>query len=296
MQKEPFKIAALGEVLWDVFESGPRFGGAPANFACSAAAIAVDRAQVQMLSAVGKDSLGTEALSALHQHGVGTDYVQIKDYPTGQVNITVDNQGIASYEFAANCAWDNLQTRPADLDLATKLSTICFGTLGQRSATSKQAIQDIVAATSADALRIFDINLRQPFFDRATVQESLELANVLKLNDAELPIIAEWFELTGTEDVLLRACAERWKLQAVALTRGERGALILRGEELHDCPGIQTKVVDTVGAGDAYTARLALGLLDDEELPVINRQACKLAAFVCSQPGANPQLGEEFRV
>ena len=283
------KIAAIGEVLWDVFDTGPRFGGAPANFACSIASLAPPGSQVEMVSAVGNDELGDSALAELRKHGLGVEYVQQLDFPTGRVDISVNASGNASYEFAENCAWDNLVASPNLMRLAAELDVVCFGTLGQRSSISKSTIQSFVGASSPAALRILDINLRAPFYDESTVRQSLGLANVLKLNDEELPVLAQWLDLEGTETELLSSLVSQFELKAVALTRGEHGALIGRGDEMDECSGVAAQVVDTVGAGDAFTAAWALGLLANEDLTVINRRACEIAAKVCAQRGATPR-------
>ena len=155
---------------------------------------------------------------------------------------------------------------------------------------SRTTIQRFVNATSSDSLRIFDVNLRKPFYSDDVIRTSLDLANVLKLNDEELPILAEMFDLAGTDLESLKGLASLHQLKCVALTRGENGALIIRGDGVVEQPGIPTQVVDTVGAGDAFTAALTLGLLDELDLEAIIQNASRIAAFVCSQSGATPQL------
>ena len=289
-QQPRLKIAAIGEVLWDVFESGPRFGGAPVNFACSVAALAGSHAEVSMVSAVGDDELGRDALQQMAQRAVVTGHVATVERPTGRVDVVLDGNGVASYRFLADCAWDQLEWKESFASLASGLNVVCFGSLGQRDDTSRATIQRFVAGTAASCLRVFDVNLRAPFYDQETVRQSLQLANVLKLNDEELPLLAQWFGFGGDESELLRALAETFELQCVALTRGENGAMILRGDELSDSRGVEANVVDTVGAGDAYTASLVLGLLANDDLNLINQRACEVAAYVCSQPGATPGL------
>ena len=283
-------VVGLGEILWDVFPDGPRFGGAPANFACTAAGVGGAAVHVAMVSGVGNDDLGRDALRELREHGVDTAHVAVRQQPTGQVLVTLDSEGRASYEFAPDAAWDNLDWNPGLATLAAQADAVCFGTLGQRSAASRDTIQQFVAATPTTTLRVFDVNVRQPFVNEQVVLDSLKLANVLKLNDDELPLLAGWAGLQGSNVELLQQLAEKFSLRVVALTRGGAGAMLIAGDDVDEFGGMKTQVVDTVGAGDAFTAALTLGLLNGEELADINRAACELAAYVCSQPGATPAI------
>jgi fructokinase len=242
-----------------------------------------------MASSVGKDELGRKALEALEQHRVDTSCVSSSDRPTGQVLVELDASGSASYNFAADTAWDNLAWSEGFARLAARTNAVCFGTLGQRSDLSRATIRRFVAATPVGALRIFDINLRPPYYSDAVIRESLELANVLKLND-ELPVVATLCGLGGSAADVMQQLASRFELQAVALTRGHDGAVLARGREVHEQPGIHTEVIDTVGAGDAFTAALALGLLRQDDLAAVNQRACRVAAYVCSQSGATPAI------
>lgn len=283
-------IVGIGEVLWDMFPDSARFGGAPANFSCSAAGLGREQASVHLVSSIGTDDLGARAMAALQSRRVDTSCLISQDKPTGTVRVKLDDRGSATYEFAADTAWDNL-TWSADLaELAGRTDACCFGSLGQRSEMSRSTIQTFVNATPAGALRIFDVNLRPPFVSDAVLLDSLKLANALKLNDEELPVVAKLCGLTGTDETLLRQLSERFALHAVALTRGAEGAVLLRDGHISEHPGLKTTVVDTVGAGDAFTASLALGLLAGHALGTINQQACEVASFVCSQPGATPEL------
>ena len=284
-------IVGIGEVLWDIFPDGPRFGGAPANYACHAAGMG---ARSHMVSAVGRDELGEKALQALADRGVITESIQLNDRPTGAVFIKLDAEGKASYEFLENASWDHLQWSTGLEQLASEASAVCFGTLGQRSDASRQTIRRFVDATPASCLRIFDINLRPPFYVDETILASLEIANILKLNDDELPIVAKLAGIHGTDREITQSLAQRFNLQLVALTRGPHGALLVRSEEVSDHPGISVPVIDTVGAGDAFTAALTQGVLSELELDAINDRATRVAAFVCSQAGATPALAKEL--
>lgn len=289
-------IVGLGEVLWDVFPDGPRFGGAPANFACSAAQLAGSRAAVWMAGSVGLDDLGTRALAELRSHGVVTDCVTQAPHPTGQVLVELDAAGHATYTFAAGTAWDNLTWSHELAALAARSDVVCFGTLGQRSEISRKTIQRFVRETPPSCLRVFDINLRPPFWSADVVLESLELANILKLNDAELPVLRELLALPGTDRDVLKQLCERYSLKMVALTRGAAGSILLSSDgRCSELAGTPVEVVDTVGAGDAFTAALAVGLLEGMPLPALHDWAARVAAFVCTQPGATPRIPDSVR-
>jgi len=288
MNEQSPVVVGLGEILWDVFPDGPRFGGAPANFACHVAALGGNS---QIVSAVGRDELGQRALAELDNRHVGTRAVhRHQRRPTGTVTVSLDADGQASYEFAADTAWDALPWSEDLARLAERTLAVGFGTLGQRSKCSRETIRRFVVATPATALRVFDVNLRPPFVSDSVILESLTLSNVLKLNDEELPAVAALCDLSGSDVEVMRKLAEKFALRAVALTRGPDGAVLLRDGQISEHPGIETRVVDTVGAGDAFTAALVLGLLDGSDLGAINRSACRVAAFVCTQSGAAPQL------
>jgi fructokinase len=289
-------IVALGEILWDVFPDGPKFGGAPANFACTAAELAHGTAGIYIVGAVGPDALGREAICLLSSHGVNTSHVQLADYPTGQVNVTLDAAGKPTFEIAENTAWDHVDWLTDARRLAPQADVVCFGTLAQRSPVSRDTIRKFVSATRPDCLRILDINLRPPFWTDDVVRESLKLANVLKLNDAELPMLAKMFNLTGSDDEVLRELIKTNDLRLIALTRGADGATLISATgERSDQPVSPTKIVDTVGAGDGYTAALALALLRGESLESINTWGNRVAAFVCSQPGGTPHFPDSLR-
>lgn len=289
-------IVGLGEVLWDVFPDGPRFGGAPANFACLAAQLTAGDADVEMVSRVGRDELGPPAIAALREHGVGAKLVAESNWQTSRVDVTLDAAGVASYRFAEDVAWDHLEWTEALGELAAETKVVCFGTLAQRAEVSSATIQRFVYTTPPDALRVFDINLRTPYWSEKVIRESLELANVLKLNDAELPILAGMLKISGEPREQLRQLNERYSLRLTALTRGAEGSLLIGASgEASELPSQPTKIVDTVGAGDAFTAAMVVGFLKALPLGEINAWAGRVAAYVCSQPGAAPRLPESLR-
>ncbi len=287
---DQLRVVGLGEILWDVFPTGPRFGGAPANFACSMAGLADGKVHVFMAGAVGQDEFGCGAIDSLREHHVATSCVAVVPQETGQVLVQVDPEGHASYEFKSDAAWDNFPWSPELEQLAVDTDAVCFGTLGQRSQTSRQTIQRFVSTTSPTSLRIFDINLRPPFVDNEIILESLAIANVLKLNEDELPALAKLCDLQGSDLEILQRLAQRFQLRAIAYTQGADGAMLMKAEEVCQHSGVKTDVVDTVGAGDAFTAAFILGLLRDESLDAIIQAACNVASFVCSQSGATPKL------
>lgn len=293
-------IIGLGEILWDIFPDAARFGGAPANFACSAAGMKTIPAEVYMVSAVGSDPLGHQAIEAIKDHGVRTDAIEQNSKATGQVNVSVDEHGIASYEFAADAAWDNLHWSDDLAELAAQADAVCWGTLGQRCQTSQNVIEKFLSATNPECLRVLDINLRSPFWNQTLLRKSLPMANVLKCNEDELPVLSQIFEMNGDAHSVLLQLKQRFGLKLVALTRGGQDSILLfegeefEGEQTSQLPAIPTKVVDTVGAGDCFTAAIVLGMLDNMPLTDLHHWACQVSAYVCSQPGATPPIPTEL--
>ena len=286
-------VVGLGEVLWDLFPSGARFGGAPANFAYHAKQLGANALTV---SAVGTDELGERAIEKLCGFGMPTKYVQRNSKPTGQVHVEVDDKGHASYRFEEDCAWDHLVWKEELKELAANVAAVCFGTLCQRNLESGNTIQEFLAHVPDDRLKIYDINIRPPFFSDSVIVKSLELANVFKLNDDELPIVANAVGLSGDPVAQLQDLCEKFDLKLITLTRGSSGALLVGGGEVVEQEGVETTVKDTVGAGDSFTAAVVLGLLDGKPKKEIAKSACELAAFVCTQEGATPEYdGSRFR-
>lgn len=282
-------VVGIGEVLWDVYPDAAHFGGAPANFSIHSSSLG---AAAWMISAVGTDDLGDRALDSLRQRGVRCETVtRDSERRTGQVLVTLDTNGRPTYEFAADPAWDHLTWSDALAPLADSCAAVCFGTLAQRSPASRETIRRFVGATPHSALRVFDVNLRQRFYDENRLRESLEIANVLKLNEEELPIVTDLCGINAQDERdSLRQLVDRYHLRLAALTCGPRGALLLRGSEESWCPAPQIKVVDTVGAGDAFTASLVMDFIRGLSLAEMNERANAIAAFVCSQPGATAAL------
>ena len=289
-------IVGLGEILWDIFPDSAKFGGAPANFACSAAGLKSIPAEVCMLSAVGNDALGQQAIQSLLGHNVCTDAIQQNAKATGQVNVTIDQHGSASYEFAADTAWDNLKWSDDFASLAANADAVCWGTLGQRSKHSQKVIQQFVSSTNPECLRVLDINLRSPFWNESLLKESLPMANILKCNEEELVVLSKIFDMSGDDHSILLQIQKRFGMKLVALTRGSRDSILVhetgatRQTETSQLPSIPTEVVDTVGAGDCFTAAIVLGMLGNMKLTDLHRWACQASAYVCSQAGATPRI------
>lgn len=287
------KIVALGEVLWDLLPEGRMLGGAPANFAFHAHALG---AESGLISRVGDDDLGRDILQRFSATGLPVDGLQVDPAaPTGTVSVELSPDGQPRYIIHENVAWDAIAVSPEAMTAVTNADAVCFGSLAQRSPISRATIRALVAATPSRVWRIFDINLRQDYYTRETIGASLELANVLKLNETELPILARLFDLAGEPPDQIAALAARFDLRAVALTLGAGGSLLRVGATFSAHAGMPVKVRDTIGAGDSFTAMLALGLLADWPAAQINERANAIAAFVCSQAGATPELPPHLR-
>lgn len=275
-------VVGLGEVLWDMFPTGPQFGGAPANFACAAARQLGPEAKVEMVSAVGPDSLGADAIAALKRQGVGINGVQVGKLATGQVIVQLDVDGQATYRFADQQAWDEIRWTVDLENLARRCAVVCFGSLAQRNPVSRGTIEKFVS-NAQQAYRLFDINIRRPYFSAEVALAGMRLANVAKLNEDELPIVGSLIEASGDWREVARRIRERFDLQYLAVTRGADGALLLSAGEEHFAVAPKIEVASTVGAGDAYAAALVAGMLARKSVPEINQRAVELAADVCSR-------------
>ena len=282
-------IVALGEILWDLLPSGARLGGAPGNFACQAVR---QGTRTAVVSATGSDSRGEDTLRILQSHRVDTSLIaRLKDLPTGTVGVQLDAQGRASYQIHPNAAWDKIPWSTSLEHALVVSDAVYFGILAQRSSTSRNTIRRALQiARSLGIPRILDVNLRKPFFDPDMIRESLELATVLKLSEEELPEVAAASGIAkgGSSLQTLQGLLQRHQLELAALTMGEEGALVVSREEAVRQPGIPVHVRDTIGAGDAFTAALVCGLLEENNLPTIALRACKAAAATCAHSGAIP--------
>jgi len=287
------KVIGIGEFLWDVLPSGPRMGGAPANFACHAAALGADAA---VISRVGTDESGGRLVRELAERGVSTKGITPDpDHPTGTVNVRCDEAGKPVFEITPDVAWDHIEAIPELRQLVGAADAVCFGTLGQRNPASSSAVHELLERVPAGALKVFDANLRQNHFSRATIESSLALADVLKLSDEELPVFAAMFGLQGDSRRQLETLLARFHLKLVVYTRGADGSALGSGAEWVEHPAVPTTVRDTVGAGDSFTAAVTMGMLLGWPLDRIVRSASGIAAFVCSKDGAVPLLPQTLR-
>lgn len=288
-----FKIVGIGEVLWDLLPAGKQLGGAPANFGYHAGALGAD---AYVVSRVGNDALGRELLDQLVKVGLPTGCIEVDPVlPTGTVSVAVSPDGQPTFQIHENVAWDRITGGPIAREAVSGANAVCYGTLAQRSEHSRTTIRELVKSARSTALRILDVNLRQNYYSKPLIEESLTLANVLKLNDTELPRLAEMFGLPGDDRAQIVGLAERFGLAVVALTRGAEGSLLYREGEWSKHPSIPAEVVDTVGAGDAFTAAMTIGLLSAWPLAEINQRCNELAAFVCSRAGAMPPIPESLK-
>ena len=281
-------VVGLGELLWDMFPSGKKLGGAPLNFAYHCHQLG---AQGYPVSAVGADELGREILAVVASKEIPGQYVaELDTHPTGIVEVALDDNGKPEYVIKEGVAWDFIpECRELD-ELARQTDAVCFGSLAQRNAVSRWTIDRFLASMRSGFLKIFDVNLRQQFYTKSILQISLGLCNVLKLSDEELPVITELMGISGTIEERLRTIVELLELKLIAYTRGSEGSLLVSASELDDHPGYPSEVANTVGAGDSFTAALCMGMLKGNSLSAINDQANRVAAYVCSKDTATPEL------
>lgn len=281
------KIVGIGEALWDCLPGGKQIGGAPANFAFHVAQAGFP---VCAISAVGCDTLGDELISNFTNVGLPFLLPRVP-FPTGTVQVSVDDAGIPTYEIKEGVAWDNIPWNAEMEELASGTIAVCFGSLAQRSAVSRNTIRRFIQTVAAKkgSLVVFDVNLRQHFFNREVVEESLRLSNILKLNDEELPVVCNLLDITGqnTQDCCM-ALINAYHLKALILTCGTDGSHIFTREVTSFCPTPKVTVVDTVGAGDSFTGTFIASLLNGKTIADAHALAVKVSAYVCTQKGAMP--------
>jgi fructokinase len=284
-------VVGLGELLWDLFPAGKQLGGAPANFAYITTLLGDVGITV---SRVGDDALGSEALQRLAQLGLRTDFVQWdRAHATGTVNVAMTD-GQHQFEIRENVAWDFLEWTEDSAELASEADAVCFGSLAQRSSTSRATILRFLRAARAEAVRVFDVNLRQNFYSKEIIEQSMKLATIVKLNQEELQKMMRLFEMTRwTEQEAACRLLSLYDLKLVCVTRGSCGSLLVSADECREHPGFKVKVADTVGAGDAFTAALVHGYAGGMSLAEINENANRVGAWVASQSGAMPSPQDE---
>jgi fructokinase len=286
---EPALVIGLGEVLWDMLPSGKVLGGAPANFAYM---INVLGEKGIVASRVGNDVLGSEACRTMQALGLDISYVQHDELmETGTANVSIDAVGQPKFTIKESVAWDFLEWTPAWEQLSARADVICFGSLAQRSPVSASTIERFLRNARKDALRVFDVNLRQSFYSRDVLRKSFDQANIVKVNDQELYEISLAFKLgIGSEETIARRLLQECDLDLVCLTCGARGSLLVTADEVVEHKGFRIKVADAVGAGDAFTACLVHHYLRGHSLEEISQSANRLASWVATQTGATPAI------
>jgi fructokinase len=284
------QVVCIGELLWDALPAGLFLGGAVANVAMHLAQLGVP---AQLVSAVGDDVLGHEAVRRVARAGVDTSMVQVDAaHPTGFVEATIGPKGDARYRIVDGVAWDHISCTPTMVTAVEGASAVIVGTLAQRHEVSRSTID---ALTTGDVPVVFDVNLRPPHATAMIVEETLHRATVVKVNEDELHQLAEWFGITAAGRDLVAAFAAWFAIRMLCVTRGAGGAALWHRGAWTECDGIVTTVRDTVGAGDAFLARLVAGWLAGESDDTLLNRANQLGAFVASCDGALPALTPAVR-
>lgn len=285
-------VIGIGEALWDMLPEGKKLGGAPANFAYHACQFGLEGMAV---SAIGQDSLGEEIVEALEAHHLPYHLDRV-EYPTGTVQVTLDQQGVPQYEIKTDVAWDNIPYTKELAALAADCKAVCFGSLAQRNAVSRESIGLFLQAVPEDCLKVFDINLRQEFYNREVLEESFRRCDILKINDEELVVISRMFELPGLSlEEKCRSLIKTYNLQMLILTCGVNGSYVFYegGMSFLDTPKVT--VADTVGAGDSFTGAFVGSLLNGKTVPEAHETAVKVSAYVCTQSGAMPEVPDTLK-
>lgn len=284
-------IVGMGEALWDCLPEGRKLGGAPANFAYHVGQFGW---KTVVVSAIGNDALGDEILDRLADVNLEHKIARVP-YPTGTVQVTLSGDGIPSYEICENVAWDNIPWSDELEALAKDAKAVCFGSLAQRSAVSRNTILRFLGTMDPSSERIYDINLRQSFYSLEVIEESLRRATILKLNDEEIEVVQALLQLSGSPEEICRQIIERFdSLRMVILTCGAIGSYVFTADETSYVETPKVVVADTVGAGDSFTATFTANILKGKPVKEAHKLAVAVSAFVCTQNGAMPVLPEEY--
>ncbi len=291
--KENKSIVGIGEALWDVLPEGKKIGGAPANFAYHVSQFGLNSCVV---SAVGDDPLGAQILDNFKEKGL-RNIMAVVPYPTGTVQVEIDQVGVPQYVIKENVAWDNIPFTPELEELAHNTCAVCFGSLAQRNVVSRDTINRFIDAMPQDEdnLIVFDVNLRQGFFNKEILDQSMRRCNVLKINDEELITISRMLGYPGTD--LQSKCwilFGRYNLKMLILTCGVNGSYIFTSGNMSFLATPQVEVADTVGAGDSFTAAFVSSILKGLPVAEAHRKAVEVSAFVCTQNGAMPVLPAKY--
>lgn len=280
-------VVGIGELLWDMLPGGKKIGGAPANFAYHVSQFGIP---ATVVSAVGCDELGDELMQELSQKPMSV-LVEKVGFPTGTVAVELAGKGMPTYDIKQNVAWDNIPFTPELEALAKRTRAVCFGSLAQRSDVSRSTIQKFISAMPDEPgrLKIFDINLRQGYHTPQLIEKSLEVCNVLKINDEELEVLGRMFDLPGGGiKEICRTLLERYNLDILVLTCGVNGSWLFTPDAVSFKPTPKVEVADTVGAGDSFTAAFTAAILGGKTVDEAHELAVKLSSFVCTQHGAMP--------
>lgn len=283
------KVICFGEILWDVFPGGEKIGGAPLNVALRLKSLGI---ATTIVSKVGKDQLGKRLIDFIHQQGIGTEYIQQDaQFETGKVNVTLDQNGAASYEIAYPAAWDKIDLVPTLEEEVAQADLFLFGSLVTRDVVSKKSLLSLLKKAS---FKVFDVNLRAPHYSQTLIEDLMQKADLIKFNDEEL---AEISKAMGSQEKSLekqlRFISVKTNTPKVCVTKGGDGALLLLNDQLYDQKGFPIKVVDTVGAGDSFLATLLEGILTNKAPEIALENACAMGAMVASSTGANPKITPE---
>lgn len=285
-------VVGLGEALWDVLPEGKKLGGAPANFAFHAGQFGLNSIAV---SALGEDKLADETIEQLEEKKLQYCMPRVP-YPTGTVQVTLDDEGIPTYDIKENVAWDNIPFNDEVKAIAENTRAVCWGSLAQRNVVSRESIYKFLDSTPKDCMKIFDINLRQNFYTKEVLRESFRKCNVLKINDEELIIISRMFGYPGID--LQDKCwilLAKYNLKMLILTCGTNGSYVFTPGTVSFQETPKVPVADTVGAGDSFTAAFCSSVLKGKSIPEAHRLAVEVSAYVCTQSGAMPVLPEALR-
>lgn len=285
-------IVGLGEALWDVLPDGKKLGGAPSNFAYHAGQYGDESIAI---SALGEDKLGDETACELETKRLNYLMPRVS-YPTGTVQVTLDSNGIPTYDICENVAWDNIPFTSEIKTIAQHCCAVCFGSLAQRNKVSRNTIHAFLDATPADCLKVFDINLRQNFYSREVLLESVKRCNVLKINDEELALVSSMF---GYPDIDMQdkcwLILGKYNLDMLVLTCGVNGSYVFSHGKVSFQPTPTVQVADTVGAGDSFTGSFCAALLRGCFAEEAHKLAVDVSAFVCTQNGAMPDIPQRLK-
>lgn len=283
-------VVGFGEALFDCFPEGAKLGGAPANFAYHVSQFGFDALAI---SALGSDKFGDRARSEFDEKGL-TYIMPTVEYPTGTVLVEIDDDGVPTYEIKTNVAWDNIPFTPEMEAVAKNARAVCFGTLAQRNVVSRNTLQKFLDATPSDCLKIYDINLRQNFYTKEIIEDSLNTCDVLKINDEELVFLSRLFGYPGLD--IENKCwllLGKYNLKMLILTCGVNGSYVFAPKKHSFVSTPKVDVVDTVGAGDSFTASFTAAILKGKSIEEAHKHAVGVSAFVCTQNGAMPKLNAE---